>query len=65
MNVFLQHRTHLIELKTCGRPSSFMVKAIPVEVILRHPGNKELRVIIADLNRNGFGCSLADPSSHS
>ena len=63
MNLVIKHRVRLVELKTCGQLSNFVARPIPVEMILRDPGNKRLRDVITALNRNGIECSVADPSS--
>jgi hypothetical protein len=56
MNLFIQHRVQLQELKADEDRRRFSVGAISMEVTLRHPVENGLRALISALNRSTYGC---------
>ena len=47
MNLLIEHRIHLLELKTDEGRLQLSVGPIAIEMTLRHPGGKTLRALIS------------------
>jgi hypothetical protein len=61
MNLLIEHRIHLVNLKADEDRPQFAVGPIAIEMTLRHPGRKRLRALISALNRSTYGCREEAP----
>jgi len=60
VNLLLEHRIQLLKFKADeDRP---YLGPIAIQISLRHPGRKRLRVLISALNRSTYGCREEAPT---
>ena len=61
INLLIEHRIQLVNLKTDEERQHVTVGPISIQMTLRHPGRNRLRTLISALNRSTYGCREEAP----